>query len=103
MYYFDKEGMVLTLEEYMNLFGDWNYRRVAISFSNWGGKEINVSTVWLGISHGENEKGDHYIFETLIEKNGQYAGMIRYTNEKDAIDGHRAACLEYKVPYDQIP
>lgn len=102
MEYFDKEGKPLTMEEWMGLFGDWNYRVIANSCDTTRNKVIVVSTVWLGIPHGYDGKGRPAIFETLIEVDGEEEGMVRYVSAVEAIDGHRAVCLKYQIPFDPI-
>ena len=54
--------------------------------------ESEVSTVFLGFSHG-HDKGKPILFETLVF-GGEHDGyMLRYTSWDEAISGHEEVCI----------
>jgi len=101
--FFDKEGNQLKMIEWANLFESWDYRNLHQTVHTWDNKIMSVSTVWLGLSHGEDERGRPLIFESAVEKNGEFQVAARYATAEEAVDGHRAICMEYRIPFDPIP
>ena len=63
--YHDRAGDEITLEQYLRLFGDDDYKRVESTDVGpyW------VSTVWLGLNHNFWE-GPPLIFETMVFATG---------------------------------
>jgi hypothetical protein len=80
---FDKQGEPISLNKYRELMNDNTYRVIGLT----GGK-IRVSTVWLGISHGQNDKGAPLIFETMVFGGPDNGECVRYATEKEAVRGH---------------
>lgn len=85
--YFDRKGEPIELDEWVELLGQPEYKRVAgdIIGPYW------VSTVWLGLDHGWGV-GDVLIFETMVfgddlKERGVF-GQWRYETEEEALRGH---------------
>lgn len=82
--YYDRDGEPITLERWIALVEDADYRRIARTDIN----GIVVSTVWLGIDHQFGD-GPPLIFETMI-----FGGphdeetWRRYDTEANARAGH---------------
>lgn len=64
------------------------------------GATVEVSTVWLGLNHGDR---DHlHIFETMILGGRYDQDMVRYGTEAAALSGHRrvmAALADGRPPW----
>lgn len=92
--YRDKEGRPISLLEWIELFADKSYQIIQ---QDRIGKEIEVSTVWLGIDHGFGMTKP-IIFETMIfgGKHNQY--QRRYSTIQDALKGHEAAVRLVRRP-----
>lgn len=95
MRYYNREGEQVPIEEWLVLFEDDLYRRVALdSVHDGAGREHSVSTVLLGADHQFGE-GPPLIFETMV-----FCGhgsecdlsneMARYSTEEQAREGHEA-------------
>lgn len=80
----------------MNLFFSQDRRMKKNYFG-----EVEVSTVFLGISHGQ-DKGLPILFETLVF-GGEHDGyMLRYTDYEEALKGHDEVCkMVNKVAIDR--
>ena len=57
---------------------------------------FKISTVFLGISHGENSKGNLVLWETMLFSNDDQADEFhdyqrRYSSHKEALLGHEKA------------
>jgi hypothetical protein len=73
-------------------FEDPSNRVLAHDRDESGGRDILVSTIFLGIDHGYGG-GPPLLWETMVLKDG--GGDVyceRYTSRADAIAGHRHAC-----------
>jgi hypothetical protein len=106
---YDRDGNKINFERYVQLLGNtknWmEYRRVA--FDRYG--DFDVSTIWLGIDHNWSREGDPVIFETMIFVRSPDAGedidtrtsvyCRRYTNEQEALEGHKEALESLKTPH----
>jgi len=79
----DKHGESISFEKWIELLNDNTYRVIGLT----GGK-IRVSTVWLGSSHGQNDKGAPLIFETMVFGGPDDGECVRYATEKEAVRGH---------------
>ena len=79
----DKQGESISFEKWTELLNDNTYRVIGLT----GGK-IRVSTVWLGIRHGQNDKGAPLIFETMVFGGPDNGECVRYATEKEAVRGH---------------
>jgi hypothetical protein len=89
--YYDKQGHSLTIEEFLPLFQDTEYRRVAwteLPDSNY------ISTVWMGIDHQFGD-GPPLIFETRYQGPDGEEEQWRYSTEAEAIEGHNRAAGRY--------
>jgi len=65
--------------------------RVAFGQVTFDGKQLDVSTVWLGIDHNFS-RGEHrpHIFETMVFGDCDFdQDCVRYSTEQDALEGHR--------------
>jgi hypothetical protein len=58
--------------------------------------DLVVSTVFLGINYAERDDLPPELFETMIFRDGEEAGMWRYSTWEEAEEGHEAACLAVK-------
>jgi hypothetical protein len=85
----DDEGHVVPAENLL-AWGRWfetaNVQRV-VAHDQIGAVEI--STVFLGLSHGVTDEGAHILWETMVF-NGPHDGHThRYTTRELAEEGHR--------------
>lgn len=83
--WYDREGRPITMDEWVTLLGDGDYKRVAES--NVG--EFWVSTVWMGLDH--DISGGKLIFETMVWEVGTATivyGPVRYSTLAAAKAGH---------------
>jgi len=85
MNYFDRNGKLITLEEWAELSANEEYKRLRKTEID----DIVISTVWLGINH-QFGSGPPLIFETMIF-DGESEKQWRYTDEKEALFGHENA------------
>jgi hypothetical protein len=92
--YYDRTGDPLDLDEWVRLHADKDYVVVGRDTLSYGGGEILVSTVWLGINHNWIG-GRPLIFETMVfgAPWDEYEEMHRYSTEEEARLGH-AGVLE---------
>lgn len=81
-----KNPVPCSANEMGELLTDDNKRRVAFTKI---GKDIEVSTVFLAMRHNLMSEGDPVLFETMVFAKGKEHNMRRYTNWKDAEEGHR--------------
>jgi hypothetical protein len=85
--YYARDGSPLTLEEWMRLHGDLDYKRVALDTVG----DVEVSTVWLGLNHEWDDARPPLYFETMLfgalddEAKGR---CWRWTTEEAALAGH---------------
>lgn len=98
--YHDREGRPIGLGDWVALWGDWDYRRVAVTMVG----PHRISTVWTGLaalSFGAFCEGrPPLIFETKVvndevdseadDDRGWWDHQWRYSCELDAITGHEA-------------
>lgn len=95
--YYDRQGKPLTMEQWIPLFEDSNYKIVKQDYIPDGIGQIKVSTVWLGLNHSRIGEGPPLIFETLIFGGEYDQEMYRYTTEDQALAGHEIAVDLVKV------
>lgn len=82
--YYDRQGNQISVEEWLRLFDDGVYKRIAKDQVD----EYEVSTVWLGLDHSFMG-GPPLIFETTLFGDGDRNNdMWRYSTEQEAIEGH---------------
>jgi len=89
--YFDKEGNELPdTKAWGKLFEDKTYQVVQQDTLTVEGREVFVSTVWLGLDHGFGMGGPPVIFETMIFAEGGTDGEYqwRYSTLEQAQEGH---------------
>jgi len=85
--FYDREGKVITFEEWGNKFKESNYQRVLLSeFEN----DARISTVWLGMDHSFGH-GRLLIFETMVfaDNDSEDMDMDRYSTLEEAKKGHQ--------------
>lgn len=82
---FDRAGREINLREWAMLMENPGYKRVAFDQIS---KEIEVSTVWLGLDHQLMHGGPILIFETLVFGGAHDGDMMRYSTEAQAEAGH---------------
>ena len=89
--YYDKQGKPISIEDYILLSRDSDYRIIGRDITE-DGKLI--STVWLGLDHAASDYlGSHVpiIFETMVFKNSvfrQEQYCERYSTLEAATNGH---------------
>lgn len=92
--YYDKAGKPLELLQWVELFEDKKYSRIALTeVGNW-----KVSTVWLGIDHNFFGLRPH-IFETMawrIDTGVFDDSQERYSTLEEAQAGHKQWVIRYK-------
>lgn len=85
----DRSLRPATLMEWARAFEDTASRIVAKTFI---GKGIEVSTVFLGLEHGQNSRGEPLVFETMIfNNNADESYCERYASWGEAEQGHKKA------------
>ncbi len=106
--FYDRQGKVITLEEYGMLMADFGYKSIGYDLIG----DFLVSTAWLGANHNFSDDSDPLIFETMIFESGgpttaphpvphpptatsspwQFDNyQTRYATEEEAIVGHAEA------------
>jgi hypothetical protein len=106
-HYFDKNGVPLSLGQFVALFEDVDYRRVA--YTDLG--HAQISTVWLGIDHDFSffggKKGPPIIFETMVF--GLLADLDltdrdtwRYSTLEQAQAGHEQVVAEVERRIEEL-
>lgn len=72
-------------------------------------KIVEISTVFLGMSHGKSKTGKPLLFESMIflegeEASSEFGGdMRRYETEADAIKGHDEMEREFREKVGTLP
>jgi len=91
--YYNKKGEKIDIDEYIKLTIDKNYKIIKQEELANGKK---VSTVWLGMDYGFNERKP-VIFETMVFLKGGYMDEYceRYTTKKEALAGHKRIAKKY--------
>jgi hypothetical protein len=65
------------------------------------GKEVRVSTVFLGLDHNFFGKGPPVLWETLVFGGVLDGEMDRYTSRAAALEGHQAMCLRVRATIEK--
>ena len=92
MYCYDKEGKLISWDEYSKLYNQ-EYSRVALTEFDDGS---SVSTVWLGLNHQWDDDKAPLIFETMIFHSEDSEELCwRYSTEAEALAGHERAVLDW--------
>lgn len=82
------EPIPATLTEWAEWWNNFDNRRMARTNL---GKDLCVSTVFLGVDHGFGDGDRPVLFETLVQGDSDGEEMMnRYTTFDDAIAGHKA-------------
>lgn len=90
MRYYDRERNAITVERWSELLSVDNYHRVAFGQVTYQGKQLAVSTVWLGIDHNFSGRGEPLVWETMVFGDCDFdQELVRYSTEQDALEGHR--------------
>jgi hypothetical protein len=61
------------------------------------GKQIRISTVFLGLDHRFGGGGPPILWETLVFGGVLDGEMQRYSSRQAALDGHQAMCLRVRA------
>lgn len=86
MKFYDKEGNLISAEQWRDYIADLDYKRVAF----WENQHAVVSTVWLGLDHNyEPNATEPHVFETMVFTKDK-DGMTKYLE----IDMARCGTLE---------
>jgi hypothetical protein len=80
---FDKNGRVMTIQEWGEKMRDIAYRRIDFDEV----EHLEVSTVWLGLDHSTGS-GPPVIFETRVFGDGEPCVQRRYVTLAEAKSGH---------------
>jgi hypothetical protein len=91
MVFYDRQGHPIDETEFVRLFGDPAYKRVACTSVCPG---LAVSTVWTGIWPGA---GPPTLFETKIFVNWKGTETYRYATEAEAIAHHDQLVAELRA------
>ncbi len=91
--YYNKEGEIITLEEYIKLGSNKKYKIVKQDTLK---DETFISTIWLGLDYSFGDS--LLIFETTVFKNkGNWGNKVeRYGTEAEAIRGHEKIVKKHK-------
>jgi hypothetical protein len=84
--YFDRDGQPISEEQWGQLGGRENYRRVGLDYLT---PDIHVSTIWLGLNHNW-WGGIPLIYETMVFGGEHHGKQWRYWTEVEARAGHAA-------------
>lgn len=85
---YDREGKPISMERFVELYDDQEYKRVAFDQVTRLEEAIMVSTVWLGIDHGFGATRHPIIFETQVFGGSLDRQCWRYSTEAEARIGH---------------
>lgn len=87
--YYDRDGQPINLKQWIHLFSDEEYQRVALTETS----EWRISTVWLGLDHSLFGTPP-LIFETMVFGGPCDQDQWRYPTLSAAIAGHEHAVIE---------
>lgn len=79
-----RDGSEITLDQWMELIANLDYKRVALTEFPDG---TTISTVWLGMDHQWGD-GPMQIFETMVFGSALDQSQWRYASEEQALRGH---------------
>ena len=97
--YYDKQGNHITMQQWSVLHNP-EYIRVAKTQV----RDMEVSTVWLGIDHSFFADSAPIIFETMIFGGDRDQHCWRYSTEAEALDGHEYVVSQLQIhPPEQEP
>lgn len=95
--HFDRSGSPITLAQWRVLFEESD-RAVADSALRCRGKEVQVSTAWLGLNHNFlDPDGPPLIFETTVWGGPMDGTVRRYSTEEEAKAGHSKTVQEVRL------
>lgn len=93
--HYDRQGRPCSMRRWQELVGGENRVIAQTRFAN----GILVSTVYLGLIHGEDSSGRPLIFETMVfhpSTGSQDQACRRYASELEAKAGHLAMVAEWQ-------
>lgn len=105
LYILDEQGAPVPCPDLLD-WGMWmqradNPRRVSEDFDEGdAGKQIRISTVFLGLDHNYGE-GPPVLWETVVFGGVLDGEMERYTSRQAALDGHQAMCLRVRATIEK--
>lgn len=85
--FFDRAGNPIDHAEWFRLLETPDYGVV----ENTRLRDVEVSTVWLGLAHNHGGDGPPLIFQTVIFGLGEDEPTFRYATEAEARAGHEKA------------
>lgn len=92
---YNRNGILIGINEFARLLSDLEYKRVAFDEL---GDDANtcISTVWLGTDHNWSDEGPPIIFETMIFSDDESIAdsCWRYATEKEARENHEKIVLQ---------
>ena len=95
---YDRNGVPISFERWMELTRDFSNKRVLrtlITDAADPDVSFDVSTVWLGLDHGFG-RGAPLIFETMVfGDDSDELATSRYATEADAHTGHHELVVEF--------
>lgn len=91
----DRKGYLLTMEEWLRLFGNDDYRQVGLDKV----EGCTVSTIWMGINMPLTEQR----FETLVTGGPLDGHQRRYATESAAIRGHVETLAAVVAAFERNP
>lgn len=87
--FYDRHSTPITMAEWVQLYENREHTQVArtaIPAPHDPDHIVHVSTVWLGVNHGPDDRPE--IFETLVDGPHGDAVVERYSTEHEAQAGH---------------
>lgn len=85
--WYDRKGQpIADLLTWARMLEDEGQRQVAYDRVD----DVGVSTIWLGLDHGDRSTADHrpIIFETMVFGGERDRTCWRYATEEEAVTGH---------------
>lgn len=93
MKYIDKQGNEITLEEWLVLLEDDDYRQIVQHYL--GDFTIFVSTVWIGLAY--EPEAPYYVFETMVFGGPWDEHAERHASEHEALVWHEYVLAEHLI------
>lgn len=82
--YQDKQGKEITRDEWCELLGDYEYRKIKTDEID----DLLISTIWLGMKHAGYTYFETMIFRIVPFKPRKCLGLFRYPTIGEAEVGH---------------
>lgn len=91
--YFNEEGKAIDGDQWLRVIHKNKFQKKTELLP----EKILVSTVFLGIAYGKNEKGQPLIYETMVfSKSGESLEYQRYASKMEALVGHDEMCAKWE-------